>query len=76
MARHFGIPSSVIFNHVQFARYLPRTGDTVAQFLSSLRELARKCEFPATQFDERVHDQFAAGCTNDRIRERLLQEPG
>jgi len=44
-------------------------------FLSSLRELARKCKFPAAQFDERVRDQFAAGCTNDRIRERLLQKP-
>jgi len=41
-----------------------------------LRELARKCEFLAAQFDKRVRDQFAAGCTNDPIRERLLLEPG
>ena len=41
-----------------------------------MRELARKCEFPPAQFDERVRDQFAAGCTNDRICEWLLQEPG
>jgi len=46
----------------------------MAQFLSSLRVLARKCEFPAAQFNERVRDQFVAGCTNDRIRERLLQD--
>jgi len=66
MARHFGSPSSVIFNRAQFTRYLQRPGDTVAQFLSSLRELARKCEFPAAQFDERVRDQFAAGCMHQR----------
>jgi len=42
MARHFGSPSSIIFNRAQFTRYLQRPGDTVAQFLSSLRELARK----------------------------------
>ena len=76
MARHFGSPSSVIFNRAQFTRYLQRPGDSVVQFLSTLRELARKCEFPPAQFNERVRDQFAAGCTNDRIRERLLQEPG
>ena len=76
MARHFGSPSSVIFNRAQFTRYLQRPGDTVVQFLSTLRELARKCEFPPAQLDERVRDQFAAGCTNERIRERLLQETG
>jgi hypothetical protein len=76
MARHFGNPSSIIFNRTQFTRYLQRPGDTVVQFLSTLRELAQKCEFLPAQFDERVRDQFAAGCTNDRIRERLLQEPG
>jgi hypothetical protein len=46
------------------------------QFLSTLRELARKCDFKDDQFDERVRDQFAAGCSNDRIRERLLQKAG
>ena len=76
IAWHFGSPSSIIFNCAQFTRYLQRLGDTVVQFLSTLRELARKCEFLPAQFGEWLPDQFAAGCTNDRIRERLLQEPG
>jgi hypothetical protein len=76
MARHFGSPSSVIFNHAQFTRYLQRPGDAEVQFLLTLHEIARKCDFPPAQFNERVRDQIAAGCTNGRIRERLLQEPG
>ena len=76
MERHFVRTASTIFNRAQFTRYQQRPGESVVQFLSTLRELARKCEFKDDQFDERVRDQFAAGCTNDRIRERLLQEPG
>jgi hypothetical protein len=76
MARHFGRPASTIFNRAQFTRYQQRPGESIVEFLSTLRELARKCDFKEDQFDERVRDQFAAGCTNDRIRERLLQEAG
>lgn len=72
---HFGRPSGVIFNRAQFTRHLQRPGDTIVQFLSTLRELAKKCNYPEEQFDERVRDQFAAGCCSDKIRERLLQEP-
>ena len=76
MERHFGRTASTIFNRAQFTRYQQRPGESIVQFLSTLRELARKCDFQDDQFDERVRDQFAAECTNDRIRERLLQEPG
>ena len=76
MERHFGRPASVIFNRALFTRSLQRPGESILQYLSTLREMARKCDFRDDQFDERVRDQFAAGCANDRIRERLLQEPG
>ena len=76
MERHFGRPASVIFNRALFTRNLQRTGEPIVQNLSTLREMALKCDFRDDQFDERIRDQFAAGCSNDRIRERLLQEPG
>ena len=76
MERHFGRTASVIFNRALFTRNLQRPGESILQYLSTLREMARKCDFQEAQFEERVRDQFAAGCSNDRIRERLLQEPG
>jgi hypothetical protein len=72
---HFGQPASAIFSRAQFTRRQQRPGESVTSYVAALRELAAKCEFPAAQLNERVRDQFAAWCSNDRIRERLLQEP-
>ena len=75
MEGHFGRPAGVIFNRAHFLRNLQRPSDSIVQYISTLKELARRCDFPDAQLDERVRDQFAAGCSSDRIRERLLQEP-
>lgn len=44
--------------------------------MTSLREMASRCEFPGDQLGDRVRDQVVAWCAYDKIRERLLQEPG
>ena len=75
MEGHFGRPAGVIFNRAQFPRNLQRPSDSIVLYISTLKEFARQCDFADAQLDERVRDQFAAGCSNDRIRERLLQEP-
>ena len=75
MKQHYGKTSGTIFNRSNFYRCLQRQGESLVQYLSTLRELARLCNFPDGQFDERVRDQYAMGCWNQRIRERLLQEP-
>lgn len=75
LRKHFGQPASAIFARAQFTRCQQRPGQSVTQYVAALREMAAKCDFSATQLDERVRDQFVAWCVNDRIRERLLQEP-
>lgn len=75
LATHFGHPASAIFNRAQFTRRQQRPGESIAQYVATLRELAAKCEFAAEQMNERVRDQFVAWAHSDRIRERLLQEP-
>jgi hypothetical protein len=75
LATHFGQPASTIFNRMQFTRCQQRSGESVTQYTAASREMASKCEFAAAQLDERVHDQFVAWDSCDRIRERLLQEP-
>jgi hypothetical protein len=75
LSAHFGQPASAIFSRAQFTRRQQRPGESVTSYVAALRELAAKCESPAAQLNERVRDQFAAWCSNDRIRERLLQEP-
>jgi hypothetical protein len=61
MGTQFNRPAGVIFNRALFSRHLQKPGDSVMQYLSSLRELARRCNFQPDQFDERIRDQFAAG---------------
>lgn len=74
MRQHFGRTSGTIFNPANFYRCLQRPGDTLVQYLPALSQLARLCNFPDEQFDERVRDQYAMCCWNQRSRERLLQE--
>jgi RNase H-like domain found in reverse transcriptase/Reverse transcriptase (RNA-dependent DNA polymerase)/Integrase zinc binding domain/Integrase core domain len=71
---HFGQSTSTFFNRAEFTRCQQRPGQSVTEYVAQLREIAARCEFPAEQLGERVRDQFVAWCSNDKIRERLLQE--
>ena len=73
---HFGQPASIIFSRAQFSRRQQHPGESATQYVASLREMASRCEFPSDQLGDRVRDQFVAWCACDKIRERLLQEPG
>ena len=75
LKKHFATPVSAIFARAQFTRHQQRPGQSVANYVASLREMAAKCEFAADQINERVRDQFVAWVASDKIRERLLQEP-
>ncbi|XP_061709481.1 uncharacterized protein LOC133519492 [Cydia pomonella] len=52
-----------------------RQGDkeTVAQYLTDLKKLAKHCEF-STTLEENLRDQFVCGLKNDTIRQRLFAE--
>lgn len=52
-----------------------RQGDkeTVAQYLTDLKKLAKHCEFGST-LEENLRDQFTCGLRNDTIRQRLFAE--
>ncbi|XP_063374907.1 uncharacterized protein LOC134662567 isoform X2 [Cydia amplana] len=54
-----------------------RQGDkeTVAQYLSDLKKLAKHCEF-STTLEDNLRDQFVCGLKNDTIRQRLFAETG
>jgi hypothetical protein len=72
---HFERKSSQIFQRALFSRRVQTAGETVSQYVASLRELAAKCSFSSTSMDERVRDQLVAWLYDKRMRERLLQEP-
>jgi transposase InsO family protein len=75
LTTHFDRRPSLIFERAVFTRRVQSGAETVAQFVTELREKAAKCGFAAAQVDERVRDQMVAWLYEPKMRERLLQEP-
>jgi hypothetical protein len=75
LTTHFDRRPSLIFERAVFTRRVQSGSETVAQFVTELREKAAKCGFNAAHVDERVRDQMVAWLFEPKMRERLLQEP-
>ena len=58
-----------------FHRRTTQAGENSQQFVTALRALAAKCNYRDEFVNELLLDRFMAGCTNEKIRERLLMEP-
>ena len=72
--QRFSPPASTIFNRHQFNSRFQQTGENSLQFVTTLRALAHKCEYPQNICEELVRDRFVAGTNNRELRERLLLE--
>ena len=75
LEQRFQPPPSQILTRVQFNRRVQQSSEDTAQFATALRALAAKCGYPDAILNELVRDRVVAGCRDEKIRERLLQEP-
>ena len=75
LTTHFDRRPSLIFEWAVFTRRVQSGKETIAQFVTELREKAAKCGFAAAQVDEWVRDQMVAWLFEPKMCERLLQEP-
>ena len=71
----FDRQSTAIFDRSKFARRTLQPGETIIEFITSLKEMANRCNFEDVQFEIRVRDQFMPYIMSDKIRELLYQEP-
>ena len=62
-----------ITERVLFRRCVQGVGTSVQTYLANLREKSQRCGFGSLE-DEMIADQFLAGCTSNRLRERLCAE--
>ena len=71
-------PKNIVFARHQLAARRQETGETVDQFLQSLRQLAKECQFKAVTAslyrDEYIRDAFIRGLSSNDIRQRLLEK--
>ncbi|KAH9359682.1 hypothetical protein HPB48_015882 [Haemaphysalis longicornis] len=73
LSKHFAAPCNVRLQRHRFRERRQLQGEPITDFAVALRELAALCNF-ATQADENLCEQFVAGVTCPRLRERLLLE--
>ena len=67
------------FENTAFERYRfnlrgQRSGESFEQYVTSLRQIALRCNFEAITPDEILRDRIMFGITDNKVRDRLLRE--
>ncbi len=70
---YFVLRRNVIAERHAFRKQTQVPGETVLQYVTSLRDLAATCEF-GSNLDEMLHDQLVEKVTSHCIRGTLLLE--
>ena len=73
MKDHLNPKPLVIAERYKFHQRVQKEGESVAQYLASLRKLAEKCEFGEFR-DQALRDKLVCGMQNETIQRRLLTE--
>lgn len=74
LAHHFTGQQRVILRRYKLRKRLQRPGESVQDYVTNLRDMARSCNYGTLQ-DQIVRDQFIEGILCDKTREKLLLEP-
>ena len=66
--------------NIPFERYLfnsrqQEPGESFDRYVTSLRQIADKCDFGAITPDDLLRDRIIFGIADNKVRERLLREP-
>eukprot|EP00118_Oscarella_pearsei_P024262 m.302854 g.302854 ORF g.302854 m.302854 type:complete len:578 (+) comp40828_c0_seq12:43-1776(+) len=69
---HFAPAPLQIAETVRFSRRYQEEGETIAQYLATLRHLSQHCAFP--DLDRALRDQFVSGLRNVATQQKLLGE--
>ncbi|KAL1416941.1 hypothetical protein MTO96_027335 [Rhipicephalus appendiculatus] len=72
LAKHFDTTCNLVVERHRFHLRIQFPGESIQEYVTSLTELAAMCSF--TLQEESLRDQFVAGVSSRRIRERLLLE--
>ena len=76
LKKHFKPKSLIIFERYKFNSRFQKTGETIAEFVTGLKELSRQCEYPAALQSELLRDRFVIGLNNSLTQQHLLAEDG
>ena len=75
--KHFVKPTNEIFARYKLATRRQQNGESLDEFLQSLKTLAKDCNYKdvdaATHSNETILGSFITGLTSNHIRQRLLE---
>ena len=74
LTERFGERQLVIYARTKFYRRTQQTGEDILDFVTKLKRWATYCKYGALKL-ELVRDRLVAGCLDEKVRERLFQEP-
>ena len=71
---YFSPQSNTVFSRYLFHKRDQRDGETIDQYITELKLLARECEYSTTELkEEMIRDRLVSGISSARVREKLLQ---
>ena len=73
LEQRFSDRQSLIFARTRFYRRYQQENEDVLSFIAELRKFATRCRFGAGE-SEHLRDRLVAGCSDEKIRERLFME--
>ena len=74
LERHFEPTRNIIYERYKFNTCEQDQGETVAQYITKLRQLASTCEFGVLENDI-IRDRLVLGTKDLSTRARMLREP-
>lgn len=73
LSSYYNVSYSIIGERVAFGRRYRNEGESINQYLSSLRSIAGRCQFKGS-LDERLRDQLVLGINNTEWQKSLLRQ--
>ncbi|KAK3932640.1 putative feruloyl esterase C [Frankliniella fusca] len=73
-ARYGGHTSTLVGAETEFLNRMQQPNESLTEYLSELRRLARQGEFPQSAMAGRLKTQLVRGCGDERAREKLLRK--
>ena len=74
LTERFGERQSIIHARTKFHRRSQQAGEDILDLITDLKRLATYCKYGAMEL-EIVRDCLVTGCHDNKVRERLFQEP-
>ena len=74
LREHYEPKPSLIAERCQFHKRNQNSGESIATYITELRRLAARCNFPRDYLEDTLRDRFVSGLRSEAIQKLLLTE--